>query len=103
MSTKSSISYSKDHHLYQEIFDVSNVYLKVDRSEFEATNNSVMVRVPIKIWRQIVKDWSRAGWPESEDNSEDKIVDEWLSPPTFMMGNQSDETVIFQGIKNEKD
>ena len=103
MSTKVSISHSKDHHLYQEIFDVSNVYLKVDRSEFEATNNSVMVQVPIKIWRQIVQDWTRAGWPESEDNSEDKIAEEWLNPPTFIMGNASDETVIFQRVKNEKD
>jgi len=89
MSTKVSISHSKDHHLYQEIFDVSNVYLKVDRSEFEATNNSVMVRVPIKIWRQIVQDWSRAGWPESEDNSEDKVVEEWLTLPLFLVKKDS--------------
>ena len=97
MSTKSSISHSKDHHLYQEIFDVSNVYLKVDRSEFEATNNSVMVRVPIKIWRQIVQDWARSGWPESEDNSEDKIVEEWLTLPLFMAKKDSN------GEEDEKD
>ena len=97
MSTKSSISHSKDHHLYQEIFDVSNVYLKVDRSEFEATNNSVMVRVPIKIWRQIVQDWARSGWPESEDNSEDKIVEEWLTLPLFMVKKDSN------GEEDEKD
>ena len=97
MSTKISISHSKDHHLYQEIFDVSNVYLKVDRSEFEATNNSVMVRVPIKIWRQIVQDWARSGWPESEDNSEDKIVEEWLTLPLFMVKKDSN------GEEDEKD
>jgi hypothetical protein len=97
MSTKVSISHSKDHHLYQEIFDISNVYLKVDRSEFEATNNSVMVRVPIKIWRQIVQDWARSGWPESEDNSEDKIVEEWLTLPLFMVKKDSN------GEEDEKD
>ena len=89
MSTKVSISHSKDHHLYQEIFDVSNVYLKVDRSEFEATNNSVMVQVPIKIWRQIVQDWNKSGWPESEDNSEDKVVEEWLTLPLFVVKKDS--------------
>lgn len=84
MSTKSSISYSNDHHLYQEIFDVSNVYLRVDHSEFEASNGSVMVQIPIKIWRQMIQDWSTGGWPESEDHTEDKIKDEWLELPLFM-------------------
>ena len=91
MSTKISISHSNDHHLYQEIFDVSNIYLRVDRSEFEVTNNFVMVQIPIKIWRQMISDWSQRGWPESEDHTENKIKDEWLELPLFMSKNNLEE------------
>lgn len=103
MSTKSSISYSKDHHLYQEIFDVSNLYLRLDNSEFEASNKSVMIQIPIKVWRQMVQDWSQRGWPESEDNSEKEKIDEWVKLPLFMSNPSSDETVIFDRNKNEED
>lgn len=103
MSTKVSISYDKDYHFYQEIFDVSNVYLRLDNSEFEATNNSVMVKIPIKFWRKIIKDWDERGWPESEDNSEKEIAEEWIKVPLFMSNPSSDETVIFDRNKNEKD
>ena len=91
MSTKSSLSYGKDYHLYQEIFDVSNVYLKLDGSKFEVTNNSVMVQIPIQVWRQMILDWSQRGWPEPEDNTEAKITEEWLNIPIFMRKNSDGE------------
>jgi hypothetical protein len=103
MSTKVTISHDKEHHLYQEIFDVSNVYLEVSGHEFEASSGRVMVQVPIKAFRSMIKAWEKSGWPESDDNSESKIANEWLDPPTFMMGKASDETVIFKKVKNEKD
>jgi hypothetical protein len=102
MSTKVSISYGKDHHLYQEIFDVSNVYVQISGHEFEANNKSVMIQIPIKAWRSMVKDWESGGWPESDDNSEKSIAEEWLNPPPFMSGKESDETIIFTKVKNEK-
>jgi hypothetical protein len=102
MSTKASISYSKDHHLYQEIFDVSNVYVQISGHEFEVNNKSAMIQIPIKAWRAMIKDWESKGWPELEDNSEKSIAEEWLTPPAFMSGKESDETVIFSKVKNEK-
>lgn len=103
MSTKVSLSYDKEYHFYQEIFDVSNVYLKMDKAEFEATNNSVMIKIPIKMWRKIIKDWAERGWSESEDNSEKEFVDEWLKLPLFTSNLSSDETVIFNRKSNEED
>jgi len=79
MSTKVSISWDKNFHLYQEIFDVSNVYFKLEGCEFEATNDKVMVQIPIKVWRKMIAGWSLRGWPESEDNQEKKLGEEWLS------------------------
>jgi len=102
VSTKVSISYSKDHHLYQEIFDVSNVYFEISGHEFEVNNKSAMIQIPIKVWRAMIKDWESRGWPESDDNSEKKIAEEWLNPSAFMRGNESDETVIFKKVKDEK-
>ena len=99
MSTKVTISHDKNHHLYQEIFDVSYLYLRVSGHQFEARNGEVMVQIPIKAFRSMIEAWKKAGWPESEDNSEAKIADEWLNPPPFMGEAGSDETVIFQKVK----
>lgn len=103
MSTKVTISYDKKHHFYQEIFDVSNVYLEVSGHEYEASNGRVMLQIPIAVFRSMLKAWERSGWPESEDNSEAKIAEEWLNPAPFLRGDTSDETVIFQKVKSEKD
>ena len=102
MSTKVTISYDKEHHFYQEICDVSNVYIAVSGHEFEASSGRVMVQVPIKAFRSMIKAWEKSGWPESDDNSEKRIADEWLNPAGFLTG-KSDETVIFKKVKNEKD
>jgi hypothetical protein len=89
MSTKSSISFDKNFHLYQEIFDVSNVYLQVEGHEYEVRNDRVMVQIPIKAWRKMIADWNQRGWPESEDHTESKIKDEWLELPLFMSKKNS--------------
>lgn len=78
MSTKVSISHSKDHHLYQEIFDVSNVYVQISGYEFEVNDKSAMIQIPIKVWRAMIKDWESRGWPETEDHTEQKIGEDWL-------------------------
>ena len=53
MSTKSSIAYGKDFHLYQECFDEENVYLELDSVEFNASNNQVTVTIPVAVWEVI--------------------------------------------------
>ena len=78
MSTKSTISHDLQYHLYQEIFDVSNVHLDIYNVNFEVTNKSVKLEIPIKAWRAMVEDWSKRGWPVEEDNKEIEISTEWI-------------------------
>jgi len=73
MSTKFTISHDSQYHLYQEIFDVSNVHLDIYNVNFEATNKSVKIEIPIKTWRAMIEDWSKRGWPIEDDNKEIEI------------------------------
>jgi len=70
MSTKVTLSYDKNYHFYQEIFDVSNVYFQLYNSNFEASRDSVMVQIPIDVWRKMIEDWAVKGWPKEQDNKE---------------------------------
>lgn len=76
MSTKISLSYGKNHHLYQEIFDSSHVYLQLDDVEFEVSNGRAMLQIPVKIWREMLADWAKRGWPESDDGKSES-GEEW--------------------------
>ena len=78
MSTKSTISHDLQYHLYREIFDVSNVHLTIHNVNFEVTNKSVKLEIPIKAWRAMVEDWSKRGWPVEDDNKETEISTEWI-------------------------
>jgi len=78
MSTKCTISHDSQYHLYQEIFDVSNVHLEIYDVNFEATNKSVKLEIPIKAWRAMIEDWSKRGWPVEDDNKEIEISTEWI-------------------------
>jgi hypothetical protein len=79
MSTKISLSHSNDHHLWEEIFDKSNVYLEIYGYQYEVSNNVVMMQIPIKVWRSLLEDWNKRGWPEEEDHEEIEISDKFLS------------------------
>jgi len=78
MSTKSTISYGQNYHFYQEIFDVSHVYLRVEGHEFDASRDGAMIQIPIEAWRAMIEDWSKRGWPKEEDNSEQTISMKWV-------------------------
>jgi len=78
MSTKSTISYDNRYHLYQEIFDVSNVYFQLDNCNFEASRDSVMIQIPIDVWRKMIEDWAVKGWPKEQDNKEIQIASKWV-------------------------
>ena len=62
MSTKITIAYSKrkgkDFHLYRECFDTDNsVYLEIRNPEyFEGSPHSVTVKIPRKIFNEILKE-----------------------------------------------
>lgn len=53
MSTKSTIAWSEDFHLYREVFDDDHVYLRLDTTHFEAGYGRVTVPIPIHIWETI--------------------------------------------------
>ncbi len=53
MSTKCSISYGENHHLYNECFDGDNIYLSLKNCPFEVSNGGVMVSIPLYIWETI--------------------------------------------------
>ena len=78
MSTKSTISHGQNYHFYQEIFDVSHVYLRIEGHEFEASKDGAMIQIPIEVWRAMIEDWSKRGWPKEEDNSEQAISMKWV-------------------------
>ena len=78
MSTKCSIAYGENFHFYEECFDRSNVYLKIEKTEFKATSNFVKVQIPIKVWREMFKTWSEKGWSEEQDNKEVEFSSKWL-------------------------
>jgi hypothetical protein len=78
MSTKSTISFGPNYHLYQEIFDVSNVYLQIEGYEYEIKNDKAMIQIPIGVWRKMLEDWATKGWPKEQDNKEPQINEKWL-------------------------
>jgi hypothetical protein len=53
MSTKSSLAHGEQFHLYNEALDDEHVYLELNHAEFEASQNHVMVRVPLEVWLTI--------------------------------------------------
>jgi hypothetical protein len=53
MSTKSTIAYGPNFHLYHEVLDEDFVYLELEGAQFEAGYNRVMVPIPIHIWEVI--------------------------------------------------
>jgi len=99
MSTKVTLSYGKEFHFYQEIFDNGNVYLQVNGHEFEASNGKVLVQIPIEIWEKIIEEWPQSKVRFQQDNNDDWGHDtlEWLEFGSN--ATSQDETVIFERKK----
>lgn len=90
MSTKATLAYDDDFHLYRECFESDNVYLRLDPGALSAfqtsgvnRNTSVTVGIPIKVWRQIVEGWLDSYWashPDEVDNTPIEFGDlDWLN------------------------
>lgn len=72
MSTKITISYGDDYHLYEECFDKGNIYIRLDNIgglDVSVTPNgtSGTISIPIKIWRDIVSGWLKSSWADNPD------------------------------------
>lgn len=78
MSTKCSIGYADDHHLYEECWDTSNVYLQLDKSfEVEVSTfdgrPSVTVQIDVTLWRRIVQEWLDSPWGQDDSKDHRKV------------------------------
>ena len=73
MSTKVTLTHSKDYHLYEECFDKNLVYLQLDDpvclqvDMWEASKGKVTVAVPIETWRHIVEGWLKTHRAQNPD------------------------------------
>ena len=47
MSTKSTITYGDNFHLYTELFDDKHVFLELSAVEFRATPGAITVAIPL--------------------------------------------------------
>lgn len=50
MSTKATIAYGEQFHLYHELGDDNNIYLRLDQPSFNASPDQVTVAIPLHIW-----------------------------------------------------
>lgn len=53
MSTKSTLVYGGTFHLYTECFDDNNVWLELQKPEFEVTQDHLVVGIPNHIWEHV--------------------------------------------------
>ena len=53
MSTKITVAYGANFHLYRESLDEDYIYLEMERVRFEASYDRVMMPIPIHIWEVI--------------------------------------------------
>ncbi len=94
MSTKCTIGHSPKFHLYEECFENSNVYLRLDdgfslQFRNDSSTRSATVAIDIKLWRSIVAAWLESPWAKDEtrDYAEVNLDLSWLEE---MAKKQSD-------------
>jgi len=104
MSTKVTLTYGPNFHLYQEIFDCGNVYLQVTGHEFEVSNDEAMIQIPIEVWNKIIEDW-----PKAKNRFIVQDAKDWTNSLTNFLENAkgglskpSDEAIIFKKKKRDK-
>ena len=87
MSTRCTISYDDNHHLYQECFDNDNVYLTLDGAGWQAgittasidwrdgdsTSPSLSLQMDVTLWRKIVEGWLTSQWGQHPEDDHKKI------------------------------
>lgn len=95
MSTRCTIGYNDDFHLYEECFDTKYVYLRLDkgfeaelaigstdwRDNEPANRASLSLKMDVKLWRAIAEAWNNSNWakhPERDGSELGVEVPEWL-------------------------
>jgi len=56
MSTRCTLLYDENWHLYEECLDHKAIYLELQGTdlEYEVSNGSVSIRIPNEVWKQIL-------------------------------------------------
>ena len=68
MSTKATVAYGTNFHLYKEALDENFIYLELEGVQFEASYNRVMVPIPVHIW-EVIRQYQGVdlSWPDKTD------------------------------------
>jgi len=77
MSTKSTITFGPTFHLYHDLAEEACVYLRVEKTEFETTNDCVTIRIPTEIWEHLRK--FETFTPQWAGKSDQEILEEITS------------------------
>jgi len=77
MSTKATVAYGPNFHLYQEGSDENFIYLSLEGVSFEATYNRVTVPIPVHIW-EVIRQYSGTdlSWAEQTDEEIESYVEQ---------------------------
>lgn len=84
MSTKCTIGYGPNFHLYEECFDTDHVWLQLDGNagqlEFNSNDKRIRVAIDITVWRKILESWEKCHWSKhpERDHSKEEIDENWL-------------------------
>ena len=78
MSTRCTIGYGDDYHLFEECFDTDKVWIEIGGNVSEVEYNSALggelvVGIDVTIWRKIVEDWLRSHWANHPTRDHEKI------------------------------
>ena len=76
MGTKSTISHNQNYHLYEEVFDSDNIYLRMDTKDWSYDGRGVTIQIPIEEWRKMAEDWKNSYWALHPDKDHYRMTDE---------------------------
>ena len=85
MSTKASLAHGEDFHFYNEALDDEHVYLELNKAEFEATQDHVMVRIPLL---------APTAAPSGPRALEVWITIQQVKPPRLEVAGKSDQELL---------
>ena len=99
MSTRCTIAYDDDFHLFQECFENRNVYLTldgpgwqaaletstIDWRDGESTKPSVHLKIDVTLWRKIVEGWAKSQWAADPSLDHKRLTAEDWNPPEWLL------------------
>lgn len=80
MSTKTTVAYGSNFHLYKEALDENFIYLELEGVSFEANYNRVMVPIPVHIW-EVIRQYpgTDLSWSDKTDEEIESYVEQQVN------------------------